>query len=57
MQTAARVLVEPLGVRLEVGDQRCAMRDPLRRLAEAVDLEPHVAPFDQTEVAKQRPRP
>jgi hypothetical protein len=39
-----RVLVELVGVLLEVGDQRLAVRLALVGLAQAVELEAHVAP-------------
>ena len=54
MQAAPRVFVERVGVLLEVRDQRGAVRAALVGLAEAVQLEPHVAAFDQAEVAPQR---
>ena len=54
MQAALRVFVERIGMALEVRDQRGAMRGALGRLAQAVELEPHVAAFDEAEVAQQR---
>jgi hypothetical protein len=56
VQAAARVLVEDVRVRLEVGDQRCAMRVALGRLAQAVEFQAHVTAFDQSELAQQRAR-
>ena len=43
MQAAPRVLVERIGVLLEVRDQRGAVRAALVGLAEAVELEANVA--------------
>jgi hypothetical protein len=54
VQAAPRVLVERVGMLLEVGDQRGAVRAALVRLAEAVDLEANVAALDQAEVLPER---
>ena len=53
-ETAPRVFVEQRGMLLEVIDQRSAVRAPLVALTEAVELESHIAAFDQSELAPQR---
>ena len=53
MQTAARVLVQLLGVRLEVGDQGRAVLAPLVGLAQAVQLQ---SPVLDAQFAPQRHR-
>ena len=54
VQAPARILVERIGVPLEVGDQRSPVRAALVGLAEAVDLEANVVADDEAEVLEQR---
>ncbi len=54
VQAAPRILVERIGVLLQVRDQPGAMRAALVGLAEAVDLEANVVADDETEVLEQR---